>query len=140
MSPTSTLTQYQTSQEATETPFTITKEAVVKAIHDEANTKDAVCTYQIAEAIYEMLKAAAERALAVPKNNQILHHLSDEEILDLHPVLDVVMIDDNTTPADGSAHALINAHFLPVGTHVLVHTKAGERLQHCAVAIKSRAV
>ena len=70
----------------------------------------------------------------VPDCEENLYHLSDRELARVHPVLDLIM-PDNTTAAPGRAFALLNRRLLKGDELTFVHTKVGEVVVDCAVAI-----
>lgn len=67
--------------------------------------------------------------------------LSKHEIDKYHPVLEVVMIDDDLTPAEGSVHALLNARVVADDELGLLHSKQGEPTAvYCVVGIEMRSI
>jgi hypothetical protein len=113
-----------------------TKDEVVAAINEEAQRKRVTFGNDVPGKIYDLLAAAVGRKTANTSGQEILHHLTNEELATLHDVLEMVMIGGDLAPEPGTAHSLINEHFLPRGSQVLVHTvHEVDGLEYCAVAI-----
>jgi hypothetical protein len=137
MTPATTLLQDSAVDQTAEVTVSApTKEQVIAAIRDEAIAKRIDCDTATAEQVYGMLKGAVGRKTADTTRPQVLHRLNSRELATLHDVFEVIMVSNDTKPDPGTAHALINEHFLPGGVQVLVHTTDEDgSISYCAVAI-----
>jgi hypothetical protein len=109
-----------------------TREEVVTAIEAEALEKGWPCSHKTALKFFGLFG----RAIGEIRRYYGPYHLTNKEINDLHPLLEVLVPDEVTVPAEGSVHDLLHKHFLRGDEFAIVHTKAGERLEYCAIAIE----
>jgi len=109
---------------------------VVRMIMDESHAEGVSCDHDTAQRVYGLMYRALKHIRK--GGGDVLYHLDDREIADLHTVLDAVMPDEVVNPVAGSAHDAIHRHFLNGDEFALVHTKDGERLEFCAVALEMR--
>jgi hypothetical protein len=113
-----------------------TRTEVLDVIIIEAAALGVDCNEVTAARVYDMLYRAVKQIRTGRYHG--VYHLSDHDLCQVHDVIDVIMVDDETKPQDGTAHDVIHHHFLHPGEFALVHTKTGPNLEYCAVALELR--
>lgn len=104
---------------------------VVRKIRDEAKEQGVNCNRERAEQLYMMLDLAVTR---IRRDGPGSHYqLTGYDLTELHPVLEAIMPDDMQEPIPGSAHDLVNRHFIQGDEFAIVHTRVGADL--CCVVI-----
>ncbi|HET9850134.1 MAG TPA: hypothetical protein VFP35_00680 [Candidatus Saccharimonadales bacterium] len=117
----------------------MTQEDIIQAVLREAQTADVPCDRHRAQQVYGLMHRAVHKVRKWDYRSP--YHVTQDELDRLHPVLAVVMPDDVIEPAAGTAHDLINRHFLRRTEFSVVHTKDAFRgVEYCAVALELRAI
>lgn len=104
---------------------------VVRAIRDEAQAAGIKCSRKRAEELYMMLQLAVKRIRRDGEGSY--YQLTGYDLHNLHRVLEAVMPDDVNEPRRGTAHDLVNRHFIQGNEFAIVHTRVGAN--HCCVVV-----
>jgi hypothetical protein len=106
---------------------------VVRLVRSELRSHGLPDHLQKVRMLLLTLKNATEHAREV--DYERAYRLDEDELMLVHPMLEVIMPDDVEIPALGSAHEALQRLYLQDDEFALVHTREGRN--HCVIAVRT---